>query len=287
MIASINDLDGTGFVFRVDMRLRPFGDSGPLVVSSAMLEEYLYSEGRDWERFAWLKGRVVNRAVFMEAADFSQAVKNLESLVRPFVFRKYVDFSAISALAHPRDDPRRDDAPRGRPRQGRQHQVGQRRHSRNRIHLPDLSDHPRRARTHAARAHHGADVAELARLGSLTPENARRLTEDYYFLRNLEHALQYVDDKQTQTMPVDPTALVDLAAMVGYTTNALMRKLSAIRAYVGQTFDSIFHTEKPRDDDGWPTGWRSGDESVTAALTESLGTAGFTQASRLRSASSR
>ena len=52
VIASINEIDGTGFVFRVDMRLRPFGDSGPLVISSAKLEEYLYSQERDWERLA-------------------------------------------------------------------------------------------------------------------------------------------------------------------------------------------------------------------------------------------
>lgn len=282
VIASINDLDGTGFVFRVDMRLRPFGDSGPLVVSSAMLEEYLYSEGRDWERFAWLKGRVVNRAVFMEAADFSQAVKNLESLVRPFVFRKYVDFSAISALARIHEMIRAETTRR---EAGRDKGVNIKLGSggiREIEFICQTFQIIRGGREPTLRGRTTAPMlAELARLGSLTPENARRLTEDYYFLRNLEHALQYVDDKQTQTMPVDPTALVDLAAMVGYTTNALMRKLSAIRAYVGQTFDSIFHTEKPRDDDGWPTGWRSGDESVTAALTESLGTAGFTQAEPL------
>lgn len=67
VIPAINDVEGVGFVFRVDMRLRPFGDGGPIVVSRDMLEEYLYAEGRDWERFAWLKGRVVNDPVFMTA----------------------------------------------------------------------------------------------------------------------------------------------------------------------------------------------------------------------------
>ena len=98
VIPALNDVDGTGFVFRVDMRLRPFGDSGPIVVSRDMLEDYLYTEGRDWERFAWLKGRVVNTPVFMPQAAFDGAVTGLYDLVRPFVFRKYVDFSAISAL---------------------------------------------------------------------------------------------------------------------------------------------------------------------------------------------
>lgn len=98
MIPAINDVEGVGFVFRVDMRLRPFGDGGPIVVSRDMLEEYLYAEGRDWERFAWLKGRVVNDPVFMTAEAFDEATKGLRSLVRPFVFRKYVDFSALSSL---------------------------------------------------------------------------------------------------------------------------------------------------------------------------------------------
>ena len=60
IIPALNDIEGAGFVFRVDMRLRPNGDSGPIVCSSSMLEEYLYSQGQEWERFAWLKGRVVN-----------------------------------------------------------------------------------------------------------------------------------------------------------------------------------------------------------------------------------
>ncbi|MGH6612527.1 MAG: bifunctional [glutamate--ammonia ligase]-adenylyl-L-tyrosine phosphorylase/[glutamate--ammonia-ligase] adenylyltransferase, partial [Burkholderiaceae bacterium] len=70
LIAALNDLTGDGFVFRVDMRLRPNGNAGPLAVSNAMVEEYLMAQGREWERFAWLKGRVVSAAVFAEPAQF-------------------------------------------------------------------------------------------------------------------------------------------------------------------------------------------------------------------------
>ena len=82
------------------MRLRPNGDSGPICVSNEMLEEYLYVQGREWERFAWLKSRVVNTPVFTDESTFAQQVKNLNDVVRPFVFRKYVDFNAISALSN-------------------------------------------------------------------------------------------------------------------------------------------------------------------------------------------
>ncbi|MBQ5766139.1 MAG: bifunctional, partial [Burkholderiaceae bacterium] len=99
IIPALSDLSGAGFVFRVDMRLRPNGDSGPIVISSDMLEEYLYVQGREWERFAWLKGRVVSSPVFASDTQYETQKKNLAAIVRPFVFRKYVDFNAISALS--------------------------------------------------------------------------------------------------------------------------------------------------------------------------------------------
>ena len=88
VITALSDISGAGFVFRVDMRLRPNGDSGPIVISSEMLEEYLYVQGREWERFAWLKGRIVNEQVFTYEKTFGQQCKNLYYVVRPFVFRR-------------------------------------------------------------------------------------------------------------------------------------------------------------------------------------------------------
>ena len=100
VITALSDISGAGFVFRVDMRLRPNGDSGPIVISNEMLEEYLYVQGREWERFAWLKGRIVNEPVFTDEKTFKAQCKNLYDVVRPFVFRRYVDFNAISALSN-------------------------------------------------------------------------------------------------------------------------------------------------------------------------------------------
>ena len=98
VIALLNDVTADGFVFRVDMRLRPNGSAGPLAVSSAMLEEYLMSQGREWERFAWLKARIVSLPVFASAAQFEAQCAALDAIARPFVFRKYFDFGAIAAL---------------------------------------------------------------------------------------------------------------------------------------------------------------------------------------------
>ena len=91
LIALINEMTEAGYVFRVDMRLRPYGDSGPLAMSFAALEEYLVEQGREWERYAWIKARVV-------APQDCAAGEELMRLVLPFVFRKYLDFGAFDSM---------------------------------------------------------------------------------------------------------------------------------------------------------------------------------------------
>ncbi|MDO9449073.1 MAG: bifunctional glutamine synthetase adenylyltransferase/deadenyltransferase, partial [Rugosibacter sp.] len=88
LINAIADITSDGQVFRVDMRLRPNGDSGPLVCSFNMLENYFITQGREWERYAWIKARPLTGERFDE----------LEQIRRPFVFRKYLDFGAINAM---------------------------------------------------------------------------------------------------------------------------------------------------------------------------------------------
>lgn len=87
LIAALSEPTGDGFVFRVDMRLRPYGDSGPLVMSFAALENYLLSQGREWERYAWIKGKAL-------CGD----AEGLNALIRPFVYRKYLDYNAYGAM---------------------------------------------------------------------------------------------------------------------------------------------------------------------------------------------
>src|SRR5208282_348077 len=88
IIAALADVTADGFVFRVDMRLRPYGDSGPLASSFAALEAYLVAQGRTWERYAWLKARALT----------GDRGRELEELIFPFVFRKYLDYDAYTGL---------------------------------------------------------------------------------------------------------------------------------------------------------------------------------------------
>jgi glutamate-ammonia-ligase adenylyltransferase len=96
LIALLSEVKPEGFVFRVDMRLRPNGDSGPLVCSLAMLEEYFSVQGREWERYAWIKGRMIYPSG--DDASHARAQKGLQDLVRPFVYRRYLDFGVIAAI---------------------------------------------------------------------------------------------------------------------------------------------------------------------------------------------
>lgn len=87
IISLVGDITDEGQVFRVDMRLRPDGDAGALVLSLAASERYLITQGREWERYAWIKGRVI-----------SPGNNDIASLVRPFVYRKYLDFDAYEGM---------------------------------------------------------------------------------------------------------------------------------------------------------------------------------------------
>lgn len=283
VIASINELDGTGFVFRVDMRLRPFGDSGPLVLSSAMLEEYLYSEGRDWERFAWLKGRVVNRSVFAGEDNFAQAVKNLNSLVRPFVFRKYVDFGAISALARIHEMIRAETA---RKEAAKDRGINIKLGSGGIREIEFICQTFQIIRGGREPELRGKSTGPMLRAcvqsGCIERQTAERLYDDYVFLRNLEHCLQYVDDKQTQVLPKDDEQRSRVAHMMGMPLVALDERVAATREFVSSTFDGVFHTQTPADKvSNWPAGWSTGDPALESDLTEALAENGFIEANKL------
>src|SRR5690606_24564988 len=97
MMPILADIDACGYVFRTDLRLRPDGDSAPLAWSLDAFEHYLITQGREWERYAWLKARRIPARAFAGSQPQAQA-EQLEALRRPFVFRKYFDFDALRAL---------------------------------------------------------------------------------------------------------------------------------------------------------------------------------------------
>ena len=107
MMPVISEVDANGQVFRTDLRLRPDGDAGPLAWSLDALEHYLIGQGREWERYAWLKARLMPAQAF-EGSDSAPQARQLESLRVPFVYRKYFDFDALAALRALRERIRQD-----------------------------------------------------------------------------------------------------------------------------------------------------------------------------------
>jgi len=246
VIALLNDVTADGFVFRVDMRLRPNGSAGPLAVSSAMLEEYLMSQGREWERFAWLKARIVSAPVFASAAQFEAQCAALDAIARPFVFRKYLDFGAIAALRELHKLIRAEAARRSGKRQGRGHGTDDVKLGRGGIRelefIAQTFQIVRGGREPYLRSKSTLDtLTALSELGVLSFATCKRLAASYIFLRNFEHALQYVDDAQTHQVPADGAARERVARLLGAASAAAaITEYRAVQALVADVFDGVF-----------------------------------------------
>ena len=264
LINLINDLTADGYVFRVDMRLRPYGDSGPLVMSFAALEEYLVSQGREWERYAWIKARVISPAEHSQ----NSGIAELMQLTQPFVFRKYLDFGAIDSM---------------RKLHAQIRQEVQRRDRLNNIKLgpggireieftAQVFQLIRGGRDARLRIRPTQQVLQvLVANGQLDAAVAVGLDTAYIFLRNLEHRLQYLDDQQTQEMPEKPEDQAVIAAAMGYADYAaLLEPLNRHRALVTQQFEHIFGEQQ--EEPGNTQIWREGvTADELAAHLESLG----------------
>ncbi|HJW53569.1 MAG TPA: bifunctional [glutamate--ammonia ligase]-adenylyl-L-tyrosine phosphorylase/[glutamate--ammonia-ligase] adenylyltransferase [Burkholderiaceae bacterium] len=278
VIAALAAVTADGFVFRVDMRLRPNGDSGPLVISNDMLEEYLVALGREWERFAWLKGRVVSKPVFATDAQFAAQLAGLEDLVRPFVFRKYLDYGAIASLRELHALIRAETSRRGAGRENSGDNVKLGRGGIREIEfLAQTFQIIRGGREPRLRSRSTlSTLACLGELGSLPQDTATRLASCYEFLRNLEHALQYVDDAQTHTMPTDLDARTRVAALMGDASEeTLSERYLGVREDVAAAFDSVF-VEPAAQGAPLPLANASSDANPgDDALTEHLELTGF------------
>lgn len=276
-IPALNDIEGPGFVFRVDMRLRPNGDSGPIVGSSDMLETYLYTQGRDWERFAWLKGRVVNTPVFGNEKTFAQQKKNVASLVRPFVFRKYLDFGAIASLTKLHEMIRAETTRREIARGGSYINVKLGRGGIREIEfLTQTLQVIRGGRDPSLRGRETLKMLDaLAKEGALKPEMAETLKEHYVFLRDVEHAIQYVNDEQSQRLSRTGENLPNVAALLGIEETVLWERLDSVNDYVSSAFDGIFQTKKVEQKGEWPLGWETGTSTAAGALADKLTAMGF------------
>ncbi|HMV52560.1 MAG TPA: bifunctional [glutamate--ammonia ligase]-adenylyl-L-tyrosine phosphorylase/[glutamate--ammonia-ligase] adenylyltransferase [Rhodocyclaceae bacterium] len=228
LIGALAEVTGDGQVFRVDMRLRPNGDSGPLVASFDMLENYFITQGREWERYAWIKAR----AMTGERDD------DLAAIARPFVFRKYLDFGAVNAMRELHAQIREEVARRDMAQNIKLGPGG----IREIEFIAQVFQLIRGGRDRALQIHPTLGVlARLAERGILDPEAVAELSAAYDFLRRLEHRLQYLDDAQTHTLPerTEDQALV-AAAMGCADFAALLTELDRHRGRVSHHFDAVF-----------------------------------------------
>ncbi len=245
----LHEVTADGFVFRVDTRLRPHGDSGPPALSLAALELYLVDDARDWERFAWLKGEVIATSHASGATDRD----SLEQLLRPFVYRRYLDFGAFAAL-------------RDLHRQIRQ-QAGGREHKRERADNSgwdvklgrggireiefciQLMQILRGSRFAGLRVRSSllalAEIEQLATAqqdAMLPVATCEQLRSAYCFFRALENALQWREDQQTQWLPQAGEALGQICLLMGMPADAgeeLWQRARAFSAQVEGIFDGL------------------------------------------------
>ncbi|MFO7188309.1 MAG: bifunctional [glutamate--ammonia ligase]-adenylyl-L-tyrosine phosphorylase/[glutamate--ammonia-ligase] adenylyltransferase [Pseudomonadota bacterium] len=231
IIRTLSEVTADGQVFRVDMRLRPWGDAGALATGFEALEQYFVAHGREWERYAWIKARVV-------AGGDAQSIAELEQLVRPFVFRKYLDYATIGAVRTLHAQIRRevmrrdlvDDIKLG-PGGIREIEF-----------IAQSFQLIRGGRESALRERSTLQI--LQTLGAkrlLEPEAVAQLREAYVFLRRLEHRLQYLDDNQTHRLPANEADRALVAEAMGWAGwEALRAALDAHRAVVTARFESVF-----------------------------------------------
>jgi len=214
-IELLSEITADGFVFRVDTRLRPNGDSGPLVASLPMLEQYFYSQGREWERFAWLKSNVIaDTAQAGEPARRDDAL-SLERIVTPFVFRRYLDYDAFASL---RDLHRliRSEVARRSARDLTARDVKLGRGGIREIEFTaQLFQIVRGGRDPGLRDRRTlATLATLARRSVLDREECETLARAYQLLRRTEHALQFREDEQTHRLSGSADERARVAAML-------------------------------------------------------------------------
>ncbi len=238
MYALIGDTTDHGFVFRVDLALRPNGNSGPSVVSLDALEEYLLVQGREWERFAWMKSRVVAP----RSAMINGSAQALRGVVLPFVFRRYLDYNVFESLRTLHQQIRDHASKRSAGHPERANDVKLSRGGIREIEFTvQLLQVVRGGQFPELRTRPTLDALQrVAKAGLMPQATADALGAAYVFLRQVEHRIQYLDDQQTHVLPTRDDDLAWIAQTLGYATaGAFLSELDAHREVVAQEFDIL------------------------------------------------
>ena len=234
LITTLAEITADGQVFRVDMRLRPYGDSGPLVCSLISLENYFVTQGREWERYAWIKARLMNIGDNLQP----QWASTLKASSRPFIFRKYLDYGAINAMRDLHAQIRREVARKDMAEHIKLGPGG----IREIEFMAQVFQLIRGGRDPALQVQPTLKVLPLLVERQLIPaETADELIAAYEFLRRLEHRLQYVNDAQTHMLPAHDDERALIAESMGFADwPALLEALDVHRQRVARHFDEVF-----------------------------------------------
>jgi glutamate-ammonia-ligase adenylyltransferase len=258
LIALLDPVTAEGFVFRVDMRLRPYGESGALVHSFAALEAYYQEQGRDWERYALIKARPITGSRESQAA--------LMDCLQPFVYRRYVDYSAIESLRSMKQLIVAEVRRRGL--QGNVKLGGG--GIREIEFIAQCFQLIRGGRDVSLQRRELMPVlAECAHLACLPESVSRELQAAYLFLRDVEHVIQAWEDRQTQELPEDEAPRAALAFCMGFADYAdFMQHLDAHREIVARHFANLIaESEAPLPSETREALWSADcDESLLQEL---------------------
>ena len=234
IVKVLSEVTSSGFVFRVDLRLRPYGSNGPLVMDLLATERYYQDQGRTWERYALLRARLIVGA--------GPAATQLQHIVHRFVYRRYVDYSVIHALRDmklrisqaSRNNELSYDIKRG---------SGGIRELEFIVQVFQLI---RGGQLQALQQYPLLKILpQLVKTKTLSKDIVATLIAAYQFLRKLEHRLQAVADLQTHRLPDDPKAQVALAFAMGYTQwSMLLTTLSTHQQHIQNHFSKTIATPK-------------------------------------------
>ncbi len=228
VIKLLDQVTADGFVFRVDMRLRPWGDGSALALSHLALERYLAQHGREWERYAWIKARAITGGMAGQA---------LLKMTQPFVFRRYVDYSAFAAMREMKLMIERE---------------VQRRNTKDDVKLGDGGIREIEFIVQVFQLIYGGSRKELqvrncllalntlGKLALISLQDVQDLTRAYFFLRRLEHAIQALDDQQTQLLPQQPESQQRIANTLSFLNwDVLIQELNQVRSVVSSQFAAL------------------------------------------------
>ncbi|MDO6691896.1 bifunctional [glutamate--ammonia ligase]-adenylyl-L-tyrosine phosphorylase/[glutamate--ammonia-ligase] adenylyltransferase [Aliiglaciecola sp. 3_MG-2023] len=229
IIHALHHTNQQGQVFRVDMRLRPLGESGPLVMHMAAFEDYYQEQGREWERYAMVKARILN--------DQSEYAEELHNILKPFIYRRYLDYSAIDSL---------------REMKSLINQEVRRRGLTNNIKLGSGGIREVEFIAQSFQLIKGGreprlqfpsilyTLAQLTELDLLPEEEYLQLKKSYLFLRKVEHCLQQFADKQTQVLPDTPLDQARLSAVMNCDDYCqLQQQLNEHSSWINQQFQML------------------------------------------------